>query len=231
VRLFLHPLVVILLAMSGTRLRAPELPGRSDTVQVHLLADAFHTGLVFDLGWLEDSGYRKPMEIGDHRFVAMSWGDETAYVQERWLTPLQVYRALFTRTPSVMECIPFDWRVEKVCPNQRVFAAEIPRSSGRALAAFLNAHAARDRDGNPVTIAPSSWGDGRLIRCPDNYRYYFPRICNVWTAQSLQACGYSIKTGSALSASGLVRQATSPQNGFVKIWDPETDELPVAKAR
>jgi hypothetical protein len=235
-RLFLL-LPVVLLASCAMHLPAPEISRQrvetrsvsvapSDTVPIYLLSDNLHTALVFDLKWLEESGYAKPHEIGNPKWVTMSWGEETAYVQKRWLNPLQVFRALCTPSPSVMEIIPIDWKVEQVCHHQKVFIADVPRSSGPALAAFLNGCAEKRPDGRPETIAPSSWGDGRLIRCPDNYRYYFPRICNVWTAQSLQSCGYSIKTTSALSASGLVRQATSEQNGFVKVWDPETDEGP-----
>jgi hypothetical protein len=192
-----------------------------ETVPVHLLADNLHTALVFELEWLEESGYVKPAGIGNSKYVAMSWGDEVAYVQKRWLSPLQVFRALCTSSPSVMECIPIDWKVEEVCPHQRVYVAAVPRDSGAPLAAFLNACAVKGEDGRPLTIGPSSWGEGRLIRCPDDYSYYFPRICNVWTVQALQSCGFSINTSTALSADGLVRQATSEKNGFVKIWDPE----------
>ena len=226
-------LPALLLASCAMHLPAPEVSRQkvetrtvpvvasAETVPIYLLSDNLHTALVFDLKWLEESGYVKPREIRDPKWVTMSWGEENAYVQQRWLNPFQVVRALCTPSPSVMEIIPIDWKVEQVCHHQKVFIAEVPRSSGPALAAFLNGCAEKQPDGTPETIAPSSWGDGRLIRCPDNYRYYFPRICNVWTAQSLQACGYAIRTGSALSASGLVRQATSDPNGFVKIWDPE----------
>jgi hypothetical protein len=223
-------LPVALLASCAIHLPAPEVarqrvettrPAVADTVPVHLLADSLHTALVFDLKWLEDSGYVKPAEIGERKWVAMSWGDEVAYVQKRWLSPAQVFRALCTPSPSVMECIPIDWKIEKVCHHQRVFVAEVPRSAGVPLAAFLNACAEKNAAGAPITVGPSSWGDGRLIRCPENYSYYFPRICNVWTVQALQSCGFSINTGTALSANGLVRQATSPKNGFEKIWDPE----------
>lgn len=219
-----------LLASCTLHLPAPEAArqrvetsttAKVETVPVHLLADNLHTALVFDLKWLEQSGYVKPAEIGDRKYVAMSWGDEVAYVQKRWLSPIQVFQALCIPTPSVMECIPIDWKVEKVCHHQRVYVAEVPRAAGRPLAAFLNACAQKHADGRPVTIAPSSWGDGRLIRCPENYSYYFPRICNVWTAQALQSCGFSIKTASSLSADGLIRQATSQGNGFRKIWDPK----------
>lgn len=207
---------------SGTRLPAPETPVRTspDSVRIYLLADTLHTGLVFDLRWLVECGYVKPAEIGDHEFVAMSWGDEVAYVQERWLTPGQVFRALFTPSPSVMECIPFDWKVEEVCLHQRVYVAEVPESAGVVLAGFLNAHTARSDDGMPITIAPSSWGDGRLIRCPDHFPYDISRMCNAWTAEALAATGIPINPEGFMTARGVIDQATSGANRFRLIWDP-----------
>ncbi|WP_193210753.1 DUF2459 domain-containing protein [Luteolibacter marinus] len=227
-------LPAVLLASCAMHLPAPE-PGvarietqsihvaTSETVPVHLLADKLHTALVFELEWLEQCGFEKPPEIGNHKYVVMSWGDEVAYLQERWLSVGEVAGALFAPSPSVMECIPIDWKVEQVCHHQRVFVADVPRSAGYSLAAFLNACAAKNPAGGPLTIGKSSWGNGRLIRCPENYSYYFPRICNVWTAQALDSCGFSIAVPAALSANGLVRQATSRKNGFRKIWDGEKD--------
>ena len=243
---FVLLLPAVLLASCAMHLPAPErgvsgietrsVPVAStETVPVYLLADKLHTALAFDAAWLEKSGFQKPPELADHKYIVMSWGDEVAYVQERWLSAGQVVKALFTPSPSVMECIPIDWKVEEVCHRQRVFVADLPRSEGPALAAFLNACAEKTPDGGPMTIAKSSWGEGRLIRCPENYSYYFPRICNVWTAQALDSCGYSINVPTALSANGLVRQATSKKNGFRKIWggenDPRHDEFEASLKR
>jgi hypothetical protein len=149
----------------------------------------------------------------------MSWGEKTAYTQKRWLTPFQAIRALTTPSDSVMEVIPVDWKVAEVCHHQTGYLAKVERSHGPALAAFLNACADKNPDGSPITVAPSSWGKGRLVQCPDNYSYYFPRICNVWTAQALGQCGFEITTPGAVSASGLVRQATDEKNGFRKMWE------------
>jgi hypothetical protein len=204
----------------STRVETRTVPVAADEgVEVYLLSDNLHTALVFDRAWLVESGYVMPPEVGNPRWVTMSWGEKTAYTQKRWLTPLQVISALCTPSDSVMEIIPIDWKVADVCHHQTGYVAKVERSQGRALAAFLNACAEKGPDGKPVTIAPSSWGEGRLIQCPDNYSYYFPRICNVWTAQALGQCGFTITTPGAVSASGLVRQATHEKNGFRKMWN------------
>ncbi|MBU6327577.1 MAG: hypothetical protein KGQ89_08115, partial [Verrucomicrobia bacterium] len=58
-------------------------------------------------------------------------------------------------------------------------------------------------------------GDGYLVDC--KHSYYFPRICNVWTGQSLESCGLKINLGTALSANGLIEQVE--KQGFVKVHD------------
>ena len=191
---------------------APDVP-------VLMFADELHTGLILKLAWLKRHGYVPPPEIGDHQHVVFSWGDETAYVQERWLSPWQVFDALLLPSPSVMEIIPVDWNIPEVMHTQRLYQGFAPESAGASLANFLNHCAVRNEDGTPITIANSSWGNGRLIRSP--HPYYFPRICNIWTVDALRAAGYSIGGIRGLSADGMVRQVTSKKNGFHQIWAPE----------
>lgn len=188
------------------------------TVPVVLFADELHTGLIFELAWLERHGYRVPPGLERRRNVVFSWGDETAYVQERWLNPAQVVHALFLPSSSVMEVISFDYHVPEVCPTQRLYQAFVPDSSGSSVAAFLNASTRMDADGQPLVVAPSTWGDGLMVRSP--HAYYFPRICNIWTVDALDAAGFRFSGLRGLSADGVIRQAEHPDNGFRKIWDP-----------
>lgn len=192
------------------------------TVPVLLFSDNLHTGLVLELDWLRRHGYVTPPEIGDHRYVAFSWGDETAYVQKRWLGPGQVVNALFLPSGAVMEIIPFDWNIPEVCHHQRLYQAYVPESAGAGLAGFLNHCAVRDANGVPETVTRSSWGEGMLIRSP--HSYYFPRICNIWTVDALRSAGFEMGGLRGLSADGVIRQAEKPENGFAKIWDPAWQE-------
>lgn len=188
------------------------------TVPVFLFADELHTGLILDLGWLRRHGYAPPAGTQDRRWAAFSWGDEVAYVQQEWLSPGQVVNALFMPSPSVMEIIVFDYNVPNVCHHQRLFQAYVPEAAGASLAAFLNDCAVRDAGGLPQTLGPASWGEGLLIRSP--HSYYFPRICNVWTVEALNAAGFRFHALTGLSADGVLRQARLRRNGFQKIWDP-----------
>jgi hypothetical protein len=191
------------------------------TVAIYLTADSLHTSIAVPFDWLVENGYRAPKGLrfqpGPLRYVVMSWGDRVAYQQRRWLTPFEVCNALLVPSDSVTEIIPISWKVEDVCYQQRIYRAEVPRNKGRSLAAFLNNSNRMDASGSPRIIGTSSWGDGFLLDC--KYSYYFPRICNVWTGQTLEACGYSISIKSAISADGLIRQAE--RQGFVLVHKGE----------
>ena len=189
------------------------------TVPVVLFADNLHTGLILDLRWLRLHGYVPPAGVRDKRWAAFSWGDQAAYVQREWLSPAQVFQAFATPTPSVMEIIAFDWNIPEVCHHQRLYQGFTTDEAGAGLAAFLNHCSMRDASGEPLVLGPASWGEGLMIRSP--HSYYFPRICNVWTVEALNASGFRFSRTLGLSADGVLRQAGSRGNGFAKIWDPE----------
>lgn len=191
----------------------------SATVPVYVIADTLHTQLAVPYEWLRDSGYKFPNNFkkpnswnGKHNYVVMSWGDRIAFVNKRWMYPWEVFYALFMPSPSVTEIVPVSWKIETVCFSQRIYEKRVPYSAGKNLAAFLNANNLLDQNGAPKIRKESTWGDGYLLDC--KHSYYFPRICNVWTAQCLEACGEPITITSALSANGLIEQCE--KNGFSK---------------
>ena len=194
----------------------PTPPARDPEVMIWLIADRLHTGMVFPYDWLLESGFVPPAGIAHQTYVTLSWGERTAYVQKAWLNPWQVFRAFFTPSPSVMEIIPFDGYVVNVCKQQRIWRKLVPRGYGPQLAAFLNHVSRHGPDGRPRVIGPSSWGKGVLME--GNFNYHLPRICNVWTAQTIEACGGEINPWFALTADGLIRQAQRPRNGFENVW-------------
>jgi Protein of unknown function (DUF2459) len=208
-------------AVRSAKSQVPQAPD----VLVWLLADELHTGVVFSYDWLIESGFQPPKGFPKSKYVTLSWGNREAYVQEAWLTPWQAIRALCWPSPSVMELIPFDYEVVDVCPYQRVWRKLVSRDHGPAVAAFLNGCARRDSGGLPRSVGKSSWGNGVLLDSP--HSYYLPRICNVWTLQAMEACGCRIHPWGGLTASGVIRQAEKPENGFEKIWNA----YPIEKTR
>ena len=194
----------------------PAKPAQDPDVLVWLIADTYHTGMVFPYEWLEESGFVPPANFGKPRYVTMSWGNRNAYSKEGIDSAWKFFRVIFTSTPSVMELIPAEWNVAEVCPRQRIWRKLVARDRGPALAAFLNACSAKGPDGRPRVICESSWGKGVQLESP--HRYFIPRVCNVWTVQTIECLGGEINPWLALTADGLVREAEKPPNDFELIW-------------
>ena len=185
-------------------------------VLVWLIADELHTGMVFEYDWLLESGFIPPDGFGRPKYVTLSWGNRTAYVEKGLHSPGKFMRAMFTRSPSVMELIPANWNVVDVCPHQRIWRKMVARGRGKDLAAFLNDCSTPAADGKPIVCGTSSWGGGVLLE--SRHVYFLPRVCNVWTVQAIESLGGEINPWLAVMANGLIRQAEKPHNGFEQIW-------------
>ena len=203
--------------------RVPVKPDTSKTreprdpdVLVWLIADKYHTGMVFPYDWLVESGFVPPKGFGSTKYVTLSWGNRDAYSKQGIDTKWKLFRVLFTPTPSVMELIPSDWNITEVLPDQRIYRRLTPRDKGPALAAFLNACAKQGPDGLPIVVCESSWGEG--VQLEGRYPYFIPRVCNVWTVQCIENIGGRINPWFALTADGLIREAVKPPNDFEQIW-------------
>jgi len=197
-----------------------ENPGKEENKPPHLLvwlvADKYHTGMVFPYDWLIESGFIPPAGFGNPKFVTMSWGNRDAYSKQGIDTQWKMFRVLFTPTHSVMEMIPASYNIAEVCPHQRIWRKLVERRHGPALADFLNQCSAKDNLGRPVVVCESSWGKG--VQLESVHSYFIPRVCNVWTVQTIECLGGDINPWTALTADGLIRAAEKPPNDFEQIW-------------
>jgi hypothetical protein len=193
--------------------KKPEAPPH---VLVWLIASEYHTGMVFPYDWLLESGFVPPSHFGHPQYVAMSWGNADAYSEQGVGSLLKWSEVLFTPTHSVMELISINWSVAEVCPNQRIWRKLVLRTHGPQLANFLNQCSVAGPDGRPLVVRPASWGKG--VQLEGRYPYFIPRVCNVWTVQTIECLGGNINPWLALTADGLIREAEKPPNDFEKIW-------------
>lgn len=211
-----HVDVACALERSGSAIDPAADPESPPDLLVWMLSDSWHTGMVFPYDWLLESGFIPPAGFGNPRYVALSWGNRDAYSEAGFDHPWKIFRVLFTPTASVMELIPIDWDVAEVCPDQRIWRKLVPLDRGPAIAHFLNQCSATGEEGRPIVIARSSWGSGVQLQC--RHSYFIPRVCNVWTAQAIEALGGEVKPWLGLTAEGLIRQAEKSPNYFELIW-------------
>jgi hypothetical protein len=163
-----------------------------------------------------ESGFVPPPDFGNPQYVTLSWGSQLAYSKQGVHNPWRFCRVFFSSTPGVMELISINWHIPEVCPNQRIWRKVVLRDRGPALAAFLNGCTMKDAAGRPKVLCESSWGHG--VQLESRYRYFMPRICNVWTAQTIEVLGGKTHPWLGLTANGLIRQIEKPPNDFELIW-------------
>lgn len=207
-------------AITKTSVRFTSAPPPSQTrepdVLVWMIADKWHTGMVFPYDWLIASGFVPPAGFGNPKYVTMSWGNTDAYSPEGIGSTWNLLRIICTPTPAVMELIPSNWNVAEVLPQQRIWRKLTPREKGPALADFLNKCSVTDASGQPKVVRPSSWGKG--VQLESAHHYFIPRVCNVWTAQALESIGCELNPYLGLTANGLARQAEKSPNNLELIW-------------
>jgi hypothetical protein len=202
-------------SITRERARPPAADAQPHTT-VWLIADTLHTGLVFEYDWLLESGFIPPKDFPKAQYVTLSWGDRTAYVQRRLTTFGEIFNAMVLPSESVMELIPANWHVTEVCPHQRIWQKRVPRDVGPQLAAYLNHCSITDESGRPVVVGTSSWGDGVLLL--SRHSYFYPRVCNIWTVQAMESMGARMNPWMAISAGGVIRQASNRHNRYSQIW-------------
>jgi Protein of unknown function (DUF2459) len=198
------------------KLATPQQKPQPPDLLVWMIADKIHSGMVFEYAWLLESGFIPPAGFGHPKFVTLSWGNRTAYVEKGLHSPAKFLRALFFPSPSVMELIPAQWNVVEVCPHQRIWRKLVARERGRDLAAFLNDCSRMTADGRPRVCGTSSWGGGVLLE--SRHQYFIPRMCNTWTGQAIESLGGKIEPWLGITADGLIRQAVKAPNDFEQIW-------------
>ena len=202
------------------------IPGQvaqAPDVLIWMVADDLHTGMVFPYDWLLESGFIPPADFGRPKYVTLSWGNRTAYVEKGLHSPWKFVRAMFMPSPSVMELIPANWNVTEVCPHQRIWRKLVARKRGKDLAAFLNDCSTRGADGRPIVCGTSSWGGGVLLE--SRHWYFVPRVCNIWTVQVIESLGGKMHPWLGITAAGVIRQAEKPTNDFEKIWSAFATEV------
>ena len=201
----------------------PAPAARDPEVLIWMVADDLHTGMVFPYDWLLESGFIPPTGFGTPKYVTLSWGNRTAYVEKGLHSPGKFVRAMFMPSPSVMELIPANWNVTEVCPHQRIWRKLVARERGKDLAAFLNDCSTQGPDGRPIVCGTSSWGGGVLLE--SRHWYFIPRVCNIWTVQVIESLGGKMHPWLGITADGVVRQAEKPANGYEKIWSAFATEV------
>jgi uncharacterized protein (TIGR02117 family) len=174
---------------------------------VYVVKRAWHTGVAVATADWPDRDWPVLADFPEARYLEFGWGDARFYQaqDETWWLGL---RAAFFSTASALNVIGFERPTPEALRADEVVEVRLSEDGLRRLAASIEAEF--------KDSAPESFGEPlRGVPEPNKFypakrRFFFPRMCNWWTARRLHDGGCPIAAWSVVSANRVIREA----NGF-----------------
>jgi uncharacterized protein (TIGR02117 family) len=176
-------------------------PAGEPTRTVYVVNHRWHTGVVVEraafvgAGWAEDFASAEFLEFG--------WGDAAFYPAERpglWLAA----KAVLWPTPSVLHVAGVTGPLTNSFPHQEIVRVELSEPGFERLRGHIENTFARDKAGKAQVVGPGLYGDSKFYRARG--KFYFPKMCNRWTATGLRAAGCPISPLRSVTAGNVIRQ-------------------------
>jgi uncharacterized protein (TIGR02117 family) len=175
-----------------------------ETKTIYVVSHGWHTGLVLKTADLSTELFPGLYNIYDSDYIELGWGDEGFYTAKKITAPL-VLKAALLPTPSVMHVAGFRGPVERFYQVSDIIEVELQDEQFNQLCAFVNKTFARTEDGEPITLGPGLYGDSTFYRAQGSY--YFPKTCNIWTANALKHADCAIIPQIATTADNVLSQS------------------------
>jgi len=157
----------------------------------YIIGFDWHTGIVIEVSDIPDSLKINHPDFPRNKFLEIGWGDRAFYQNagsdiNYWLA---VKAALFP-TESALHINGFDQSVNEYYPARRIVELQVNEENFTNLCVFIYSAFARDSCGMEIGLGKGLYDNSQFFLGEDYY--YFPKTCNVWTAQAIDAAGISI---------------------------------------
>jgi len=166
----------------------PPLPGEPNKT-IYVVSHGWHTGIVIRPEDISDPKRLVPDFFKDSKSIEYGWGDEGFYMSKEFNLWITVKAAIFP-TPTVLHLVDLPYSVAAYFPQSGIVEVTLSEKGFEHLCEFIESSFAKDQNGNVIDIGPGIYGRSRFYR--SNESYYFPKTCNVWTADALRAAGCPI---------------------------------------
>jgi uncharacterized protein (TIGR02117 family) len=178
-------------------------PGES-LRSVYVIKRAWHTGVAVAASDWPDRDWSVLADFPDSRYLEFGWGDARFYQaqEETWWMAV---RAAFFSTGSVVHVIGFDHPTPEALIADEVVEVHLSEDGLRKLTASIQAEfqeATPRAFGTPLRGVPEP---NRFYHA--KRRFFFPRMCNWWTARRLQDGGCPVAAWSVIMANRVIREA------------------------
>jgi uncharacterized protein (TIGR02117 family) len=210
--------VLLLLGLSGCSSAARCYSDADPATSMHsiyVVRRGFHTGIALRADDWPDRTWQLLHDFPHAKYLEFGWGD-AAYYQAQEKTIGMTLAAVFWPTESVMEVIGLD--TVSTQRSKDYEAVEVPLSDAgwHALVASITDSFSGDTVTPTGTVFTTVIGQSRFYRARGYF--YFPRMCNRWTAERLKSASCPIQSWSVVTASRVMREARrfAPVEGLAK---------------
>ena len=171
---------------------------------IYIVSHGWHTGIVLQKDDIPDSLLPKHADFPDGINLEIGWGDK-AFYQNPDFSILNVARAALLPTASVLHIVGFNSPVEDYFGLSEIIQIDLSVNAFHKLCRFIHRTYARDSLGKVIETGKGLYGNSRFFL--GKPKYYFPKTCNVWTAQALKEAGLKISPLSCQKAEIVMERA------------------------
>lgn len=199
--------VLALPALSACSGAAPcysQLDPPASLRSIYVIRRNMHTGIALRADEWPDRNWALLADFPDARYLEFGWGD-AAYYQAREKTLGMTLAAVFWPTESVMEVVGLKTVSMQKAADYEAVEVRLSEPGWRALTASIAGTFAGDTTMPTGTIFSTAAGQSRFYHARG--RFYFPRMCNRWTAERLKSASCPIQSWSVVTASRIMREA------------------------
>lgn len=201
-------LAMVLLAGLGACSGASPCYSDSDAAasghSIYVIRRNMHTGIAVRADEWPDRNWALLADFPDANYLEFGWGD-AAYYQAQKPTFGITLAAVFWPTDSVMEVAGLDTVSTVQTPDYEAVEVRLSSAGWRALTESIAGSFAGDMIMPTGTVFTTAEGQSRFYHARGHF--YFPRMCNRWTAERLKAASCPIQSWSVVTASRVMREA------------------------
>lgn len=171
---------------------------------VYVVKRGWHTGIAVAVADWPNREWSVLRDFPDSTYLEFGWGDAHYYEAEEETWWMAV-RAAFFSTSSSIHVIGFDQPTTQALLADEVVEVRVPAGGLQRLAQSIEREFTQEQPvakgaSLSVTPQPNKFYSARR-------RFYFPRMCNWWTAKRLEESYCPIAAWSVISPNRMIREA------------------------
>ncbi|MFP4293192.1 MAG: DUF2459 domain-containing protein [Cyclobacteriaceae bacterium] len=183
------PFVSIFLLILGQQTGTSTAPTSADTIEIYLVSQGWHTGLVVPNHCLPDTLWPEAHDFSEYPHLLFGWGDKDFY-QNEGFNLWYGTKALLWPTPSVMQVMGLHRLTNLQYYAGETILLKISPEELNALCAYFLEEFTLSEAGYFVPLKEGLFRNSRFFAAETSY--YFPKNSNVWTARALEQAGFDL---------------------------------------